>query len=220
MKKIIIFCLTLAMLLSMSVSLLAENGGFIQSPSNNQSPELISGENAAEDCLAQILITAYADREKLTDEKRTKLEEAYKNIKENPDLSKLNEKLQAIANDNDVDVTNLAVSDMFDISSTYCGDHDGHGHFDIVLKAETLEHFVCLLHYYNDEWTIVEGAEVTHNGDHLEFDAKEFSPFAIVVNTGEPVNESPSNAAIYAIIIAVIALILLFFAVKSKKKSH
>ena len=223
MKKIITVCLMILMLVSMSTFVFAENGGFIQSPSSNQAPELVEGENEAEDCVAQILITAYADREKLPEEVRTKLEESYNEIMENADLSALNEELEKIAKDNGVKVTDFAVSDMFDITATDCETHDEHGHFYIVLKADTLKNFVCLLHYFNGEWHIVPDAEVTQNGEHLEFTAEEFSPFAIVVNTGVQSGDEPQNnfgAAIGGIVIAVVALILILLLAKKKKNNE
>ncbi len=222
MKKFITVCLMILMLVSMSTFVFAENGGFIQSPSSNQAPELVEGENEADDCVAQILITAYADRENLSEEVRTKLEESYKEIMENANLSALNEELEEIAKDNGVKSTDFAVSDMFDITATHCESHDEHGHFDIVLKAETLKNFVCLLHYFNGEWHIVPDAKVTGNGEHLEFTAEEFSPFAIVVNTAAPGADEPQNnltVAIYGIVIAVIALILLLLLGKKKKNN-
>ena len=212
MKKIFIVCLTLVMLVSMSLSVCAEVGGFIESPSNNQAPQLIEGTNVSEDCVAQLIISAYADRDDLPEDIREKLEEAYKIIRENPDLSALNEDLIELAANIGISVTDLAVSDMFDISATDCESHEDHGHFDITLKSDTLKNFVCLLHYYNGEWRIVDNAEVTNNGTHLEFDEDEFSPFAIVVSTApiqSGVSQACSNCPILLAIIAALSLILL-----------
>ena len=193
MKKILAVVLMIVMAMSLTLAVSAEIGGFIQSPSNNPAPDLIEGSNADPDCFAQIIITAYIDRYDLSYNKRLLLEEAYRIIAENPDLSKLNSTLAAMANALGVKVTDFAVSDLFDISSTYCGMHDEHSHFDVTLKADSLKNFVCLLHYYNGKWDIVEGAEVTHEGTHLEFDIKDFSPFAIVVNTN-PKDASDAEA--------------------------
>ncbi len=224
MKKFITLCLALVVLASMSLVAFADSGlgGFIESPSNNQAPVVINGENASEDCEAQILITAYIDRDELPEAIRTKLEEAYKIIKETPNLSDLNEALVKISDDMGIKVTDLAVSDLFDIRSTDCVTHDEHGHFDITLKADTLKHFVCLLHFYNNEWRIVDNAEVTNNGTHLEFEEDEFSPFAIVVNTAE-MDEPTAPLHRYDLPIilgasALLLLIILIVAFKRKKK--
>lgn len=183
MKKILTVVLMIAMVMSLTLAVSAEVGGFIQSPSNNHAPTLVEGANIDPGCIAQVIITAYIDRHELPTEKLLLLEEAYRIIAENPDLSALNSTLVELAAELGISVSDLAVSDMFDISATDCDEHDGHGHFDITLKADTLANFVCLLHYYKGVWSIVDGATVTEEGTHLEFDVKEFSPFAIVVNT-------------------------------------
>ena len=219
MRKIIAVCLMVVMLSSLMLSVFAAPGGFIQSISGNLAPELIEGENATEDCSAELVITAYIDRDELPEELRLQIEEAYRLILENEDLSVLNEKLKDYADELGVEVTDLAVSDLFDIHYINCDDHEGHGYFDITLKAETLENFVCLLHYYNGEWRIVDDAKVT-NDTHLEFTATEFSPFAIVVNTGEPNPDAPQTNDMFTVYIAVAAisgLMLLGLAVAYKK---
>lgn len=222
MKKFITVCLMLALLVSMSVSVFAENGGFLVSISRNQAPVLVGAENESDDCVAQLLITAYADRAELPDEIRTKLEEAYKIIVENPDLSALNAELKETAEALGVNVTDFAVSDMFDISLTDCNGHEDHGHFDITLKPEFLENFVCLLHYYNGEWRVVKDAKVTGNGEHLEFTEDEFSPFAIVVNTAEDTPDSPTTfdvSTVFAVVavLSASAIVVLAFAYKKRR---
>lgn len=183
MKKFVLICMALVLVASMSVSAFAANGGFVSSPSGKPAPELIKGENESEDCEAQIIITSYSDRNQLDEETRQQLEVAYTEIVGTDYLAALNEMIAQIAAEKGVDPATLAVSDLFDISATDCSTHAEHGHFDITLKADTLANFVCLLHFYNGEWHVVENAEVTNNGEHLEFDEDEFSPFAIVVGT-------------------------------------
>ena len=219
MRKIIAVCLMVVMLSSLMLTVFAAPGGFIKSPSLNPAPELIEGENAAEDCLAELVITAYINRDELPEDLRLQIEEAYRLILENEDLSVLNAKLKEYAEELGVEVTDLAVSDLFDIHYVNCGDHDDHGHFDITLKAETLENFVCLLHYYNGEWLIVEDAKVT-NDTHLEFTATEFSPFAIVVNTGEAGDAPQTNdlLPIYIAVAAISGLMIIGLAVAYRKE--
>jgi hypothetical protein len=223
MKNILIVCIVLAMVASMSIAVFATPGAFVKSPSQNPAPELIKGENTSEDCESQILITAYGDRDKLTAEQRQKLEAAYAMIVGTQDLSTLNAALGALAKELGVNVLDLAVSDLFDISSTDCDNHADHGHFDITLAADTLHNFVALLHYYNGEWHIVETAEVTNNGEYLEFDANEFSPFAIVVSTADiVVPPEPNNfpwlvAVLLLLLIILAALIAWYYYNRSKK---
>lgn len=187
MKKVLVLFLVAVMVASASISAFATDlGGFISSPSLKPAPELVSAENEDEACDAKLVITAYADRDTLSEKARKSIEEAYTIIRGTKDLSTLNEIVAKIAKQLGVEVTDLAVSELFDIDANGCtGEHDDHGHFDITLKAETLENFVCLLHYYNGEWRVIENALVTQNGEHLEFEEKEFSPFAIVVYTGD-----------------------------------
>ena len=172
MKKILLLFMVAVMVASASISAFATDlGGFVSSPSLNPAPELVEAENEEEACDAKLVITAYADRDTLSEEARKGIEEAYTIIRGTKDLSTLNEIIAKIAKRLGVEVTDLAASDLFDIDANGCtGEHDDHGYFDITLKAETLENFVCLLHYYNGEWRVIENVLVTQNGEHLEFD--------------------------------------------------
>ena len=225
MKRVLAICIAVIIVVSLSLMALAAPGGFISSPSGNKAPELIGGKNESEDCEAKLLVTAYAERDTLPQEVVDKLEEAYEEVVNSADISKLNGKVTDIAKEKEIPVARLAVSDMFDISSFGCAgpDHKGHGHFDVTLKSESLEHFVCLLHYYNGEWEIIENARV--EGEHLIFDVKEFSPFAIVVDAGEDYVKPPqtgdsSHILLYVIIMAVSLFALIVLLKKSKKKTN
>ena len=212
MKKIVMFFLAIAMVVSMSISVFATAGGFTSSPSRNPAPELVSGKNESADCVSELVITAYGDRNDLSEEARREFEEAYSEIIGTQDLSTLNSEIKDIAESLGVEVSELAVSDLFCIEDTDCENHGNHGRFNIALKAETLNNFVCLLHYYNGEWLVVEDAEVTENGE-LSFSEKEFSPFAIVVSTGKTPAKSDNSGLITGIIIAVIVVVVLGVAV-------
>lgn len=231
MKKLLLLCLAFVMIVSVIIPVSATTGAFVDSPSLNPAPELVKGENENEECEATIVVTAYGDRDKLAEADRKSIEEAYTIIRGTKDLSTLNEMIAEIAKELGVEVTDLAVSDLFDISDTECTlNHEDHGYFDITLKSNTLENFVCLLHYYNGEWRIVENAIVTNNGEHLEFEEKEFSPFAIVVYTGDaditvPVqqdNGDPTVAIVVSALAAVgasaISIFLVLFYKRRKKK--
>ena len=201
MKKFMMLCMVVLMVVGLSVPVAAEVGGFITSPSSNQAPEVIEGENKNKDCEAEIIITAYANRDQLSDEKRQALEAAYAEIVGTEDLSVLNKKIKKAAKKLGVDVTELAVSDLFDISMTECADHSKHGKFDVTLNSETLENFVCLIHYYDGEWTVVKKAEINEE-NYLEFTQGEFSPFAIVTYTGEQNIQKDKNALLVGVIVA------------------
>lgn len=225
MKKLLMICLVIVLAAQLCVAAFATTGGFISSPSGKPAPELVEGTNTSEDCEAEIIVTSYADRNDLPEEARQKLEEAYAIIRGTQDLTTLNELLGQIAKERGVAVEDLAVSDLFDISSTDCDGHEAHGHFDITLEADTLSHFVALLHYYNNEWHVVDSAEVTNEGTHLEFDADQLSPFAIVLSTGDaPAEPEDDNTllivgAVAAGVVIVGATVAVVLMKRFKKKT-
>ena len=187
MKKVLIFCLVMVMAFSMSLTVVADDGGFVSSPTGKKAPVLDEYTNESEDCDASLIISSYTDRAQLPEETRKALEDAYADIKGTYDLSTLNYKLAQYALELGVPVSHLAVSDLFDISCAHDEDHEHHGKFTLTLKAESLQNFVCLLHYIDGEWVIVEDAKVDGDGRVLTFSEDEFSPFAIVVYNGNRV---------------------------------
>ncbi len=224
MKKLLALFLMMTMLVLASATVFAENGGFYESASR-PGPEIVEGENEDEDCEADLIITSWADRFNLPEDIRLKMEEAYASILNCTDLTKLCEDLAKLAKKLKIPASNLAVSDLFDISYINCGTHDEHGYFDIVLKAETLNKFVALLHLNGEKWELVKDAQVKDlNGEkHLYFSIDDFSPFAIIVNTGEETEDpgkpgDTSNVPAYIIIMTVSALSIAVIAYKSKKK--
>ncbi len=221
MKKVLSICIAVVLAVSVSLTAMAAPGGFISSPSGNLAPELVEFSSESEECTATLVITAYSDRETLPEKALEKIEKAYKDITENVDLSKLCADISALAKEKNVPVARLAVSDLFDISYYDCDDHEGHGHFDITLKPESLEHFVCLLHLKGDEWEIVKDAKA--EGEHLVFDVEELSPFAIVVDAGEDYVNPPqtgdnSHITLYVIIMIACTLALVVLLGKNRKK--
>ena len=224
MKKILLICFALMIAASMCISAFAENGGFISSPTGKRAPVLLDAVNSSEDCVAELIVTAYSDRDSLSEEDRQRLEEAYEWVKETDNLISLTNSLIKIAKDQGIKTTDLAVSDLFDITSTDCDGHAQHGAFDITLEAESLENFVALLHFYDGEWHIVNGAEVKGNGNHLVFEENIFSPFAIVVNTAEPEEEKSTFGSmetiiiIIAVVVTINACAMIYYIISSKEK--
>lgn len=219
MKKIIVLCLAIAIVACMGVTALAATGGFMGSPSLKPAPETVSGACQC-GCQGTLITTAYGDREQLSEEAREILETACDIIRETEVLTSLDEEIAEYAALLGVDASALAVSDLFDLEVIWGEGHEASTHFDIVLEAEMLENFVCLLHYYDDAWHVVEGAKVTNNGQHLEFDVGGFSPFAIVVATEDEAPVEPDNSAAVIIIIAVLLVVAagaaVFFVLKYK----
>lgn len=212
MKKVFVFCMMLLLSMSLCFSASADPGWFVSSPSGNPAPEQIGFAPASDDCKATLIVTAYANRDQLSQEDRLAIESAYKDIVTTTDLTALNADLAALAQQKGIQPTDLAVSELFDLSANGCGeDHDEHGPFDITLKPEEVENFVGLLHYSNGTWKIVPHTKI--EGGHLIFTVDDLSPFAVVVNTGDAVAEEeeeskvdPLNLLAYCTILAAAAL--------------
>lgn len=212
MKRILMTCLVFVLVACMSISVVAaedeSNGGFNSSPSRNPAPTLVGANNGCTECEMRLIITAYADRDELSEEARKAIEEAYAAIVGAKELSSLNEALIALAKKMGVSPESLVVSDLFDISAVEEDGHKAHGHYEITLRAQTLENFVCLLHYYEGEWHIVDNATAESAGDYnlLTFTESKFSPFAIVVSTEDvnpEVEEEEKPKAPVGVILAI-----------------
>lgn len=222
MKKILTLCLTLVMMVTMSVSAFAAPGGFVSSPSGNAAPQLISFSNVNKDCTAILKITSYADRESLTSDEKNEFENAYTSIANTSNVSSLNSELANISTDS------LAVSDLFYMDQSNCASHDEHGAFTIEISADTLKKFVALMRYDGNKWVLVDDAKVSEDGLHLIFSSKELGSFAIVVSTdsNDAITDSPQTGDsfpwIYVAAIVVSALGLVVIAVifvKTKKRT-
>ncbi|MBQ3547589.1 MAG: hypothetical protein IJA44_03845 [Clostridia bacterium] len=222
MKKVLVICLTVVFMVSMTLTAFAAPGSFVSSPSGNPAPQKVEFKPADEDCTATLVITPYSEKNELPTALKAMMEKAYNDIKGTDDLTTLNAALAKLAKDLKIKSSDLAVSDLFDIHVTGCDYHDEHVDFDIVLAADSLKNFVGLLHMNkNGDWELVEGAKVIANGEHLAFSVDSFSPFAVVVNTAaKPSQTGDSNMIpVYVAIMAVSALALVVILVKSKKKT-
>lgn len=223
MKKIFVLLLVVIVSLSVSVSAYAAPNGFTVSPGANLAPELVEFDKESLDCLARLVITSYADRFSLSEATRVQLEKAYADIIAADDLSTLSSDLRALANTIGVDTGLLAVSDLFDISNFDCDDHSEHSGFSIVLKPETLQGFVGLLHLNGDKWELVDNAKIEADGTRLSFSVDTLSPFAIVVQSDNGSEQPPASGdrvpvgAIAMLVVAVGAGTVVLFSYKKKK---
>lgn len=223
MKKVLAVILITIMVVSASFCAFAAPNGFVSSVSGNPAPEIVDSENGSEDCTAVLVITPYADRHDLSDTLRLLIEQAYKDIVNSNKITDLNAELEQFLRDKDIDPSDVAVSDLFDIRYTDCDIHEGHLKFDITLKSDTLKNFVALLHKNHDgKWEIVKDAKLTHGGTHLEFSIDNLSPFAIVVDpTGTnnpPATNDNAKIYLYASLMLASAIGLVIVLVKSKKQ--
>lgn len=222
MKKAFSIILAMVLTLVLSASVCAAPGRFVNSPSNNSVPKIISFEKHNSECTAELIITPYAERATLPAELKTLIEKAYSDIASSQDLTTLNQDLADLAASQKIAGTDLQVSDLFDIRYEGCEDHDETHTFTIVLGADTLHRFVGLLHMnLNGEWELIENAKVINNGEALSFTVSNFSPFAIVVDTSDIEGDSPQtgvkNIAIYGSLMLVSALAIVVLVVKGKK---
>lgn len=181
MKKVLVVIMALAIMVMCSVSVLAAPTNFISSPSENSAPTIVDSTNEDEDCTAFVVTTPYSQRQNLSSNSKSKIEKAYKNVTETPDISKLNEDLEKAAKDQGINGEDLAVSDLFDIDYKDCVEHDDHGKFTIKLSAETLKNFVGFMRYDGEKWILIKDATVK-DGKYLTFTSQELGTFAIVVN--------------------------------------
>ncbi len=221
MKKVLAICLTAVLMLSMGLIAFAAPNGFANSPSGNPAPEVEKFEPADEDCTAYLVITPLAEKNELSPELKSKFEKAYNDITTTSDMTKLNADFAALVKEMKLEAGDLAVSDLFDIHVAGCDYHDGHVDFDIVLDAETLSHFVALLHMNKDGvWELVKDAKVVNNGEHLAFSVESFSPFAIVIDNSAAGPQTGDNSMIYlyAAIMALSAAALIFVAIRARKQ--
>lgn len=222
MKKVFSIVLAMVLTLALSVSVCAAPGQFVNSPSNNDAPTIISFERNNEECTGELIITPYSQRATLPAELKALIEKAYSDIASSKDLTTLNKDLADLAAAQKIDGPNLKVSDLFDIRYEGCTSHNENHTFTIVLKANTLHRFVGLLHMnLNGEWELIENAKVTDNGETLTFTISDFSPFAIVVDTSDIEGDSPQtgvkNIAIYGSLMLVSAMAIVVLVVKGKK---
>ena len=207
MRKILTIIALSLLVFSMTISAFAADNGvgsFVQSPSANQAPTLIEGGSEDHECDEPLSIVSYADRAKLSEELRKDIEAVYSDIVGTKNIITLCPALKDVAAELGIPGANLDVSDIFDIS-----DHHGklEGKFDIVLKAETLENFVGLLHYVDGKYELVENAKIEErDGElHLVFSTNGLSPFAIVVDSGESA-PAPANNGILVGVLTVVAV--------------
>lgn len=202
MKKVFSIVMSLVLVMCMSVTAFAA-GGFVSSPSANQAPTIVESKNSNSNCSGTVVVTSYANRATLDDTTRTIFEQATATIQGTTDLTKLNKELAKMTND----PSNLAVSDIFNLSVTDHPGHSEHGSFDITLRADTLKNFVALLCFIDGKWVVVEDAKVTNNGTHLEFTEKGMVPYAIVVNSkGTSSSPETSDSGIVTVCLVIMAM--------------
>lgn len=220
MKKVLATVLALMMVAVMSVTAFAAPGGFVASPSTNAAPTISNSQNSSEDCVAEIVITAFASRDGLEQAEKEVIEAAYAEIQKTEKSESLTNALEKIAETKSVDGEVLAISDLFHIDHANCKDHENHGYTTLTLEADTLKNFCGLMGYKDGKWTMIEGVTVTADGK-ISFKVEDFGTYAIVVDavTGvSPDTGDNSLTALWFVLLAVSAAGLVTIAAISFKK--
>ena len=211
MKKVLVFCLALVMVFSMSMSVFAA-GAFVSSPSGNKAPVVVEGECDGEECEGEVGITSYTDRDKLNAEDREIMEKAYEIISGTDDLTEIDEDIKKLAEELGIDGKDLSVSDIFHVDTEDC-DHE----YTITLDAETLKNFAGLVYFDGKDWKVIEGAKIV-NGK-LVFKTSLSGTFAVLVNNGHtPKTGDNSNIYLWVMIASGSALAVVLFGLTLKKK--
>lgn len=223
MKRFLAVCLTVVMVLTLSIASFAA-GGFVTSPSGKPAPVVDSFNPHDPDCTGNLTITAFGDRDNLPDWMKELLEKGYYDISNSDDLTKLNKDLKDLADSLGINGKDLSASDFFGAGVNDCNNHDGHHDFDLNLKSDSLKNFVGLLCLdKNGNWSLVKNAKA--NGNKLSFTADDFAAFAVIVNTGaQGAVQSPQTGdngmiAVYSALCALSAAALIVIYKKSRKET-
>lgn len=214
MKRIAAVCLTMAMVLSMSIGVF---GAFISSPSNNPAPVIVSATPDDDNCDAQLKVTPYSDRDSLSDELRRMLEEAYDQITNNKGA--FAEIIQKIADEKGMSVSRLSVSDLFVIDAVDCDTHEEEGHkgFTITLKADTLKNLVSVIRFDGEKWGVVDILEWNEEAGTVTIHTDELGVFAFVVDNGAPQTGDNTMVYIGIMVAAAVGLTVVLVSLKRRK---
>ncbi len=220
MKKTLVCLLAVFAILTATLSASAA-GIFLESVSVQEGPTIIEGVNEDEDCDAELIVTPYSKRHLLEEQIRSKLELAYSQISSTNNLASICAAMADVAGYYGIDTSDVVVSDLFDISSSGCDNHEEHGYFRITLACENLDKFVGLMHLSENGWEVVEDAKVENDGKYLVFKVKDLSPFAIAVQKEEQPSKpgDASNTWTFAIIMVVSAAAIVVLGYNLKKKA-
>ena len=224
MKKVLAVFFAVVMVVSAGVIAFAQ-GGFVSSPSLNPAPVIISIVYDEDSCEPRIVVTPYSERDTLDEGREADMEAAYAEIAANKDLTKLCKELEAVAKEKGIPVENLAVSDLFDVTAYHTrDDHEYCGTIRVTLASETIKHFVALLHRNKQgTWELVSDVIVHADKNAIEFSARDFSPFAIVVDTAAEDIPNMGEAILIpaiAMFVSAVSLAVVLFNIKKNKQQE
>ena len=218
MKKVFSIMLMVVMVLTITVSVNAAPGSFINSPSYNKTPIIVEFECSDDNWKGEIYITSFGDRNVLELIDREFFEDAYESIRNSGGVSALIPEISDIAANLNVSPDNLGISDLFHIGTSESTD----GSFKIKLDAETIKNYIGLVYYEDGKWHVVEDAKV--EGGYLIFTSQLPKAYAVVVDTTNlPVDAPVTGDAIPWILMTVMAVSaagIVLVVVSYKKKSR
>ena len=201
-KKILAFVMAVAATFVCSASAFAANGEIVYSPSHH-GPEADTSTSGSATAGTTTPSTStkddeqgstatnteeqdkykafgYSKRSALTSKQKREFTKCYNDVKKHTDLTELTEDIAEVAEEQGLEVSDLAVSDIF-YSVLPKNKESG---TRVRVKAPNLDKFVALLCYSNGEWSVVKDAKVNANGK-LVFKTKKAAAYAIVIDTTE-----------------------------------
>lgn len=219
MKKLFAIILMVVMVCTMSLSVAAAPGVFLQSPSFNKTPIVIEFECSDPNWKGDIYITSYGDRNILDVIDREKFEDAYESIRNSNGVSSLIPDIADISENLNISTDNLGISDLFHIGITDATD----GNFKIKLDADTLNNFVGLVYFEDGKWYVVEDAVI--EGEYLVFSTELPRAFAVVVDVDDSIIDVPGTGDVLPWVFAAVmvtsaaGIVLLIISYRKRTKA-
>ncbi len=217
MKRVMTLAVVLVMALTLCVPAFATLGSFVQSPSWNDGIMLMNFEHDEPNCVCELIITAYKDRDTLSAEQKADIEAAYSTIVNNTDLTNLVGDITKVTGEESED---LAISDLFFAHVIKKNRATSTGEYTVTIAGDTLDNMETLIRYEDGKWSIVEDAKILSNGN-LEFTVGELGAFAVVVNTN-PGSDLPDFGDVVPFIVVglmVTAAAVIVFLLKNRKRA-
>ena len=225
MKKLLVICLTIALVATFGISAFA--AGFISSRSLEQAPQLITvkpagGNTGTTSSNSTVRIVPYGNRSTLTPNLQANMEKAYQEINEKQDQSPISSVINTVAKGSNIKLSNIAVSNLFDIhtednSGNVIADGDS---YSLTLSSSDAENFLGLMKRNSDgTWELVKDAKV--EGGMLSFTFTGAAPYAILVNnTANSTAPATGDSNVYPILIITVLSVLAFTVVVLKSKEQ
>lgn len=174
--------------------------GFITSPTQQGTPDAAI-ENYDNSYPADIVVTAYKDKDSITDtDSRIQITEAYDAIANSENITTVMPVLTQILDSKNIKPEDTIIQNLFDVSVVGDISHykNSDGEVTVVFKTEPLfDSFISLLCLVDGQWKEVPVVVSGTNNDTLTAKIKDFTTFAIVTRTShineEGEKESPKT---------------------------